>query len=153
MPKVSANGIELYYEDNGPADAPVILLVMGLGTQMIAWPDALIEGLVAKGFRVIHYDNRDVGLSTHLNGAQAPSLLWTMIASRFGLPLNLPYRVRDMAADECFEVAMRSFLGAADEARVSGMAAHAASGSSPRMPAAISAASMSGAALIGRRRW
>ncbi|MBK9003186.1 MAG: alpha/beta fold hydrolase [Sphingomonadales bacterium] len=99
MPKVSANGIELYYEDNGPADAPVILLVMGLGTQMIAWPDALIEGLVAKGFRVIHYDNRDVGLSTHLNGAQAPSLLWTMIASRFGLPLNLPYRVRDMAAD------------------------------------------------------
>lgn len=99
MPKVSANGVELYYEDSGAADAPVILLVMGLGTQMIAWPEQFIQGLVAKGFRVIHYDNRDVGLSTHLDGARAPGLLWTMIASRFGLPLNLPYRVRDMAAD------------------------------------------------------
>lgn len=99
MPKVSANGVELYYEDNGPTAGPVILLVMGLGTQMIAWPEEFIQGLVAKGFRVIHYDNRDVGLSTHLDSARTPSLLWTMIASRFGLPLNLPYRVRDMAAD------------------------------------------------------
>lgn len=99
MPHITANGINLYYEDNGPADAPVVLLVMGLGTQMIAWPEEFIQGLVANGLRVIHYDNRDVGLSTHLDGARTPGLLWTMIASRFGLPLNLPYRVRDMAAD------------------------------------------------------
>lgn len=99
MPIVSANGVDLYYEDNCPKDAPVILLVMGLGTQMIAWPDELIQGLVQRGFRVVHYDNRDVGLSTHLHDAHTPSLLWIMLASRFGLPLNLPYRLRDMAAD------------------------------------------------------
>lgn len=99
MPIVSANGVDLYYEDNGPKDAPVVLLVMGLGTQMIAWPDELIQGLVQRGFRVVHYDNRDVGLSTHLHDARTPSLLWTMLASRFSLPLNLPYRLRDMAAD------------------------------------------------------
>ena len=70
MPIVKANGINLYYEDNGPADAPVILLVMGLGAQMIAWPDEFVQGLVAKGFRVIRYDNRDVGLSTRFDASQ-----------------------------------------------------------------------------------
>ena len=75
MPTVTANGIKIYYEDNGPAHAPVILLVMGLGTQMIAWPDDFIQGLVQSGFRVIHYDNRDIGLSSRLEGAAAPNLI------------------------------------------------------------------------------
>ena len=99
MPKIKANGIEIYYEDNGPADAPVILLVMGLGTQMIAWPDALIQGLVAKGFRVIHYDNRDVGMSQRMDGAAAGSLIWAMLATKFGLPLRVAYTLTDMAKD------------------------------------------------------
>jgi pimeloyl-ACP methyl ester carboxylesterase len=99
MPKIKANGVELYYEESGPADAPVILLVMGLGTQMIAWPEPFIKGLAAKGFRVIHYDNRDIGQSQHLHGAPAPNLIWAMLASRLGLPLNLAYRLSDMAAD------------------------------------------------------
>ena len=84
MPKVKANGVELYYEDNGPSDAPVILLIMGLGTQMIAWPPDFIQGLVKRGFRVIHFDNRDVGLSAHMDDAPMPSLVWTMLATRFG---------------------------------------------------------------------
>lgn len=99
MPTVKANGVELYYEDNGPADAPVILLVMGLGTQMIAWPDDFIQGLVKSGYRVIHYDNRDIGLSTHFDGARSPGIVWAMFASRFGLPLKTAYTLTDMADD------------------------------------------------------
>ena len=99
MPKIQTNGIELYYEDNGPTDAPVILLVMGLGAQMIAWPDDMIQALVAKGFRVIHYDNRDVGMSQRMEGAAAPNLIWTMLKARLGLSVNVPYSLSDMAAD------------------------------------------------------
>ena len=110
MPTVKANGVDLYYEDNGPADAPVILLVMGLGTQMIAWPDAFIAGLAKSGFRVIHYDNRDIGLSTRLDGAAAPNLIWAMVAARFGLPLKVAYTLNDMAADG---VALLDALGIA----------------------------------------
>lgn len=99
MPNIRANNIELYYEENGPADGPVILLVMGLGAQMIAWPDEFIHGLVSKGFRVIHYDNRDVGLSQRMDGAKTPNLVWTMLKARFGLPVRVPYTLTDMAAD------------------------------------------------------
>ena len=99
MPNIRANGIDIFYEESGRTDAPVILLVMGLGTQMIAWPDELIQGLVAKGFRVIHYDNRDVGLSQRMDGAPAGSLVWAMLASRFGLPVKSAYSLTDMAED------------------------------------------------------
>ena len=99
MPTIRANDIEIYYEESGDTNAPVILLVMGLGTQMIAWPDDLIQGLVGNGYRVIHYDNRDVGLSQRMDGAQAGSLVWAMIASRFGLPVKTAYTLTDMAND------------------------------------------------------
>jgi pimeloyl-ACP methyl ester carboxylesterase len=99
MPHITANNIQLYYEDNGPADAPVILLVMGLGTQMIAWPDPMIQGLVAKGFRVIHYDNRDVGMSQRMEGAPVGNLMWAFVASTIGLPVSSAYSVADMAKD------------------------------------------------------
>jgi pimeloyl-ACP methyl ester carboxylesterase len=99
MPTVKANGIDIYYEDTGPADAPVILLVMGLGTQMIAWPDEMIQSLVAKGFRVIHYDNRDVGMSQRMEGAPAGNLVWAMFANAVGLPVRSAYSVADMASD------------------------------------------------------
>ncbi len=99
MPNIRANNIDIYYEENGPADGPVILLVMGLGAQMIAWPDEFIDGLVAKGHRVIHYDNRDVGLSQRIDGAKTPNLVWTMLKARFGLPVRVPYTLTDMAAD------------------------------------------------------
>ena len=99
MPNIRANNIDLYYEENGPADGPVILLVMGLGAQMIAWPDEFIHGLVSKGYRVIHYDNRDVGLSQRMEGAKTPHLVWTMFKARIGLPVRVPYTLGDMAAD------------------------------------------------------
>ena len=99
MPNIRANNIDICYEENGPADAPVILLVMGLGAQMIAWPDEFIHGLVSKGYRVIHYDNRDVGLSQRMDEAKTPNLVWTMLKARFGLPVRVPYTLTDMAAD------------------------------------------------------
>ncbi|MBP6379904.1 MAG: alpha/beta fold hydrolase [Sphingorhabdus sp.] len=99
MPNISANGIELHYEDHGPTNAPVILLVMGLGAQMIAWPDEFVHGLVGKGFRVIRYDNRDVGMSQRMEQAATPNLVWTLLKARFGLPLGVGYTLSDMAKD------------------------------------------------------
>ena len=99
MPHVAANGIELYYEEQGDPAAPPLLLIMGLGTQMIAWPDAFVAGLVAAGFRVIRFDNRDIGLSTDLKDAPAPGIVWTAAAVRFGLPVRVAYSLTDMAAD------------------------------------------------------
>jgi pimeloyl-ACP methyl ester carboxylesterase len=99
MPHIAANDIELHYEDHGPTEAPVILLVMGLGAQMIAWPDEFVQGLVGEGFRVIRYDNRDVGLSQRMEHAATPNLVWTMLKARFGLPLGVGYTLSDMAKD------------------------------------------------------
>ncbi len=99
MPDITANGVNLYYEESGAADAPIILLVMGLGAQMIAWPDDFIQGLVGKGYRIIHYDNRDVGMSQRMEGAATPHLVWTMFKARLGLPVSVPYTLTDMAAD------------------------------------------------------
>ena len=99
MPKIHANGVELYYEETGDTGAPVILLIMGLGTQLIAWPDAMIAGLTAAGYRVIRYDNRDIGLSTYLDGAPAVHPLWAVLAKRIGLPYPVAYSLTDMASD------------------------------------------------------
>lgn len=99
MPHASANGIDLYYEDFGDRADPAMLLVMGLGTQGIAWPDAFVERLVAAGFRVIRYDNRDIGRSTHLDGARAVSPLRAIVAARLGWTFPVAYTLTDMAAD------------------------------------------------------
>ena len=64
MPIVAANGINIAYDEVGDAKAPVILLIMGLGTQMIAWPEAFCLAIAQRGFRVVRFDNRDIGLST-----------------------------------------------------------------------------------------
>jgi pimeloyl-ACP methyl ester carboxylesterase len=69
MTAIKANGITIEYEEMGPPDAPVILLVMGLGMQLIAWPEPFCEGLAARGFRIVRFDNRDVGLSTRMPSA------------------------------------------------------------------------------------
>jgi pimeloyl-ACP methyl ester carboxylesterase len=99
LSEVQANGVNLYYEDAGDRDAPALLLISGLGTQLIAWPDALVGRLVDAGFRVVRYDNRDVGRSTHLDGARMPNLSLVTIAERFGLRWRVPYTLTDMARD------------------------------------------------------
>lgn len=92
-------GISIHYEDRGALDAPVILLIMGLGAQMTVWPEAFCEGLVQKGFRVIRFDNRDVGLSTHVDEHPPPNLVKTWVLSRMNKKVDTPYKIKDMVKD------------------------------------------------------
>jgi len=92
--KVPANGIEIAYETFGEPDAPPLVLVMGLGTQMVAWPDELCQDLADRGHYVVRFDNRDVGASTHLHGVESPPL--RAVVSRRRRP---PYTIEDMADD------------------------------------------------------
>ena len=92
--RVAANGVEIAYEAFGDPAGPPVLLIMGLGTQMIAWPDEMCQRLADAGHHVIRYDNRDVGLSTHLDEVRAPSL--PDIVLRRADP---PYTISDMADD------------------------------------------------------
>lgn len=99
MPHTRANDVELFYEDHGRPDAEPILLVMGLGAQLTLWPDEFVEALVDKGYRVIRYDNRDIGLSEKMEGTKAPGLAWQVIRKKVGIPARVPYTLRDMADD------------------------------------------------------
>lgn len=92
--RVAANGIEIAYETFGSPGDPPVVLVMGLGTQMIAWPDPLCEQIAAGGRYVVRYDNRDVGLSTHLHGTPAPDVKDIILRRR-----KPAYRIDDMADD------------------------------------------------------
>jgi pimeloyl-ACP methyl ester carboxylesterase len=96
---VKANGVELAYDEFGDPDNPVILLIMGLGTQMIAWPESFCEGLAERGYRVIRFDNRDIGLSQKMEGAPVPGVLKMAAHERLKLPIKVPYRLQDMAKD------------------------------------------------------
>src|ERR1044071_6680355 len=99
MPRAKANGIELEYETFGDDGAPAILLIMGLGAQMILWPESFCERLAAGGYRVIRFDNRDVGLSTKIEHRRQPRLIHAAVASLFGVRLRIPYTLEDMALD------------------------------------------------------
>ncbi len=96
---VQSNGIRMAYEEFGHADAPVVLLVAGLYNQLIRWPLEFCDLLVERGFRVIRFDNRDIGLTDKMEGEVAPSLLRLALHSWFGLPVKVPYSLDDMAAD------------------------------------------------------
>lgn len=99
MPQFQANGLTLEAETFGnPAD-PAMLLVMGLGCQMIVWPEALCESLAAAGFYVIRFDNRDIGLSSKVKTGRDPQLIRNVLRSRFGCKVQAPYTLRDMAQD------------------------------------------------------
>lgn len=99
MAQIEANGIAVEYEDYGDKSAPPLLLVMGLGAQLTLWPIELVEALVERGFRVIRYDNRDIGLSHKMEGTRAPGMIRHMLMRRFGLNPRVPYTLADMAAD------------------------------------------------------
>lgn len=99
MPQVKANGIDIEYESFGRDSDPAILLIMGFSAQMTMWPTAFCEGLAAKGFRVIRFDNRDIGLSTHLSQLGAPNIGEAMMKAMSGQPVDAPYLLDDMAKD------------------------------------------------------
>ncbi len=97
--KVKANGIEIEVEDSGGEGRPVVLLIMGLNMQLIAWPDNFVQALVDAGFRVVRHDNRDAGLSRQFDEAGTSNLLWQSLRYRFGLPVQSAYGLQDMAED------------------------------------------------------
>jgi proline iminopeptidase len=117
MPAIQANGLTLEYESLGDPGAPVVLLVMGLGMQLVAWPDAFCEGLVRKGFRVVRFDNRDCGLSQKLDDLGTPRMATAILRALLGLPVRSPYDLTAMAADtvallDALEIAQAHVVGA-----------------------------------------
>ncbi len=101
MPRAKSNGIEIEYDTMGSANDPAVLLVMGFALQMTRWPDGLKRGLADAGFRVIWFDNRDVGLSTELSQYTPPSPMDVIAAAMSGKDTStlVPYTLNTMAAD------------------------------------------------------
>lgn len=101
--KIRANGIDIEVEDTGADGSqtgrPVVLLIMGLGMQLVAWPPAMVDALVKAGYRVIRHDNRDVGLSQHFDDQGAPNVIWASIKIKLGLTPEAAYSLHDMALD------------------------------------------------------
>jgi pimeloyl-ACP methyl ester carboxylesterase len=94
-----ANGIELCYEIFGDADAEPMLLIMGLGAQMIQWDDDFCRQLAARGFRVIRFDNRDIGKSSRMTGGKRLTPVELLKLRFLKIPVAAPYTLRDMAQD------------------------------------------------------
>src|SRR5262245_26520952 len=97
--QVKANGITIAYESFGPEDRETVLLIMGVSAQLTLWPVEVCEELVKRGYRVIRYDNRDIGLSTHFDAAGPPDFAAVVAAAKAGKPSPLPYTLYDMARD------------------------------------------------------
>jgi pimeloyl-ACP methyl ester carboxylesterase len=97
--QVEANGITIAYESFGPEEREAILLIMGNGAQLTAWPVELIDELVRRGYRVLIYDNRDVGLSTKFDKAGVLDAKAVIEARVAGKPAPMPYTLDDMAQD------------------------------------------------------
>lgn len=99
MPKAKANNIEIEYDTFGDPSSKPLLLVMGLGAQMIAYLEELCMMLVDKGFYVIRFDNRDVGLSTKFEEAGVPNIMNEIMAFQRGETISPPYTIEDMSDD------------------------------------------------------
>ncbi|WP_369990051.1 alpha/beta fold hydrolase [Pseudomonas xanthosomatis] len=108
--------LSLVYQSVGAARDPALLLVMGLGGQLIHWPDDVVEALCRQGFRVIRYDNRDVGLSRWNQLPASANLTIELVRYKLRLPVSAPYTLTDMANDgvrlmEALEVRQFHVLG------------------------------------------
>lgn len=99
MPKIIANNIEIEYDTFGDPSSNPLLLIRGVGSQMISWEEEFCELLVNQGFFVIRFDNRDVGLSTKFEEAGVPDIMKLVIAAQRGEEIEAPYTLEDMADD------------------------------------------------------
>ncbi len=99
MPTIAANGLQIAYETAGDPSATPVLLIMGLGMQLTAWPAAFVEGLVEQGAYVIRFDNRDSGLSSKLDHLGKPNLALALLKKMVGWRLASVYTLDDMAND------------------------------------------------------
>ena len=97
--QISSNGIHLEVEDHGSPAGEPLLLIMGLGMQLVAWHEEFVQSLVARGFRVIRFDNRDIGLSKSFDGHGVPSVGWNALKYMMRMKVDCSYSLADMAAD------------------------------------------------------
>ncbi|ATA56362.1 alpha/beta hydrolase [Variovorax boronicumulans] len=153
--KVTANGLQIEVDDTGGEGRPVILLIMGLGMQLVAWPDAFVQQLVDAGFRVVRHDNRDIGLSQGFDHLGTGNLVWETIRHRIGLNVRSAYTLQDMALDslgvlDALGIARAHIVGAS----MGGMIAQRIAATAPgRTASLVSIMSSSGArGLPGPRR-
>src|SRR5947209_6427049 len=99
MPQIHANGIQIEYEEFGERSAPAILLIMGLAAQLIHWPDDFCIALARAGYRVIRYDNRDIGLSSKMDHLGKVNVVHAAVRAALRLPVAAPYTLDDMVRD------------------------------------------------------
>ncbi|MFW9829371.1 MAG: alpha/beta fold hydrolase [Candidatus Thorarchaeota archaeon] len=99
MPRVKANNIEIEYDTLGDPSSRPLLLIMGLGAQMIRWEEELCEKFVERGFYVIRFDNRDIGLSTKFDEAGEPDIMKLYMQLTKGEKIESVYTLNDMADD------------------------------------------------------
>ncbi|MEM9668326.1 MAG: alpha/beta hydrolase [Pseudomonadota bacterium] len=101
MPQIKANGISFEYDEIGPSDGDPVLLVMGFGAQMTFWPDSFRQPLADAGYRVIRFDNRDIGLSHQFDDKGIPNIAGVMAKATAGEDASdlVPYKLDDMVAD------------------------------------------------------
>ena len=154
MPQIHANGLALEVEATGPAAAPAVVLVMGLGAPLTRWNPGLVDLLVARGFRVVRFDNRDCGRSSHCPELPVPSL------RRLAEGEPPPYTLTDMAEDavavlDALEIPRAHFVGASlggaivqhvaaeHPARVLSLTSIMASSGNPALPPPTAAATAS----------
>ena len=103
--QIIANGINIEVEDSGAGpdeegkERPVVLLIMGLAMQLVAWPLPFVQALVDAGYRVIRFDNRDIGLSRHFDEQGVPNVVWAAMKLRLGFDVKTGYTLTDMARD------------------------------------------------------
>ena len=96
---IKANGLQFCVEERGNPQGPPLILIMGLACQLIHWPETLLEGLAARGYRVIRFDNRDIGLSDKVTSRIQVNTRMSWLYHRLGLKPQANYSLRDMAAD------------------------------------------------------
>jgi pimeloyl-ACP methyl ester carboxylesterase len=99
MATAYANGIQIEYETFGDPSSPTLLLIIGLGSQLIHWQDEFCQQIADNGYHVIRYDNRDVGLSTKFDEPSMPEIMDKVMALFSGQEVTTPYTIDDMAND------------------------------------------------------
>jgi len=99
LPNLPSRSIQLAYEEFGSPDAPAVILIMGLYCQLIDWPERFCQKIAEAGYRVIRFDNRDIGLSSHLDHLPPPSLAAYGLSMAWGLRVPAPYGLDEIADD------------------------------------------------------
>jgi pimeloyl-ACP methyl ester carboxylesterase len=137
--RLVANGIAIEIDDRGPPGGEPVLLIMGLGMQLVGWPEPFVRALASRGLRVIRIDNRDAGLSEDLSRLGVPNIAWQGMRHALHLPVRAPYGLEAMADDaigvlDALGIASAHWVGAS----MGGMIAQRAALDAPRRVRSLS---------------